>query len=114
MAAPCSTADAAINRLIGLAERAYGAGNFSLIVTADHGGHGTNHGSSDPRDVTIPWIAWGQGVKQGALESSSIRPMDTASTVLWLLGLAKPADWTGEAVTEAYDPHTAQSAFALD
>ena len=41
-------ADAAINQLIVLAERAYGAGNFSLIVTADHGGHGTNHGSDDP------------------------------------------------------------------
>ena len=106
-------ADATVDRLIGLAQGVYGSGNFSLIVTADHGGHGTNHGSSDSRDVTIPWIAWGQGVKQGVLESS-IRTMDTASTVLWLLGLAKPADWTGEAVTEAYHPHTAQSAFALD
>ena len=62
------TADAAINQLLGLAERAYGAGNFSLIVTADHGGHGTGHGSKDPRDVTIPWITWGQGVRPGVLD----------------------------------------------
>ena len=106
--------DATVDRLIGLAEGVYGSGNFSLILTADHGGHGRNHGSGDPRDVTIPWIAWGQGVKQGALESSSIRTMDTAATVLWLLGLAKPVDWTGEAVIQAYEPHTAQPAFALD
>jgi predicted AlkP superfamily pyrophosphatase or phosphodiesterase len=109
-----TAADATVGRLIGLAEGVYGSGNFSLILTADHGGHGTNHGSSDPRDVTIPWIAWGQGVKQGALESSSIRTMDTASTVLWLLGLAKPADWTGEAVTQAYEPNAPPAAHALE
>ena len=98
------TADSAINRLVGLAERAYGAGNFSIIVTADHGGHGYNHGSSDPRDVTIPWIAWGRGVKQGVLDPSAVRTMDTASTVLWLLGLAEPTDWAGQAVIQAYEP----------
>ena len=98
------TADAAIDRLLGLAERAYGAGNFSLIVTADHGGHGTGHGSKDPRDVTIPWIAWGQGVRQGVLDESTVRTMDTAATVLWLLGLTEQSDWVGEAVISAYEP----------
>ena len=71
-------------------------------MTADHGGHSTNHGSGDPRDVTIPWIAWGEGVKPGVLGSSTVRTMDTASTVLWVLGLTVPADWAGEAVTQAY------------
>jgi predicted AlkP superfamily pyrophosphatase or phosphodiesterase len=103
-------ADAAVARLIGLSERAYGRGNFSLIVTADHGGHNTNHGSSDPRDVTIPWIAWGKGVKPGVLQSSAIRTMDTASTVLWVLGLTPPADWAGEAVTQAYEQHPLEPA----
>jgi arylsulfatase A-like enzyme len=98
------TADRGVNRLMGLADRAYGRGNFSLIVTADHGGHGTNHGSSDPRDVTIPWIAWGQGVKPGALTETTVRTMDTASTVLWLLAVAEPPDWAGQPVMEAYQP----------
>ena len=98
------SADAAVNRLLGLAARAYGAGNFSLIVTADHGGHGTGHGSKDPRDVMIPWIAWGQGVKQGVLEQATVRTMDTAATVLWLLGLSEQSDWAGEAVIQAYEP----------
>jgi predicted AlkP superfamily pyrophosphatase or phosphodiesterase len=95
-------ADRALEKLLHLAELVYGRGNFSVIVTADHGGHETNHGSSDPRDVRIPWIAWGKGVKPGALHSE-IRTMDTAATVLWLLGLAPPADWAGQSVTEAYD-----------
>jgi arylsulfatase A-like enzyme len=95
-------ADTAIARLLDLSEKAYGKGKFSLIVTADHGGHDYDHGSADPRDVTIPWIAWGQGVKPGLLSSASIRTMDTASTVLWLLGVETPKDWAGQAVTRAY------------
>jgi hypothetical protein len=95
-------ADAALGRLMAVAERAYGS-HFSLIVTADHGGHGNDHGSNDPQDVTIPWITWGQGVKPGALAPESVTTMDTAATVVWLLGLQKPADWAGEPVMQAYD-----------
>ena len=97
-------ADRALQRLIAAAEKAYGSGNFSLIVTADHGGHGTNHGSDDPRDVTIPWIAWGQGVRQGVLTPATVRTMDTAATVLWLLAINEPADWAGRPVADAYAP----------
>jgi hypothetical protein len=35
--------------------------------------------------------------------------MDTASTVLWVLGLTAPADWAGNAVIQAYDSGTNQS-----
>jgi arylsulfatase A-like enzyme len=95
-------ADRAVSRLIQLAQQTYGTGNFSLIVTADHGGHGTGHGSDDPRDVTIPWIAWGQGVKQGVITQASVKTMDTAATVLWLLGITGPPDWAGQPVVEAF------------
>jgi type I phosphodiesterase/nucleotide pyrophosphatase len=95
-------ADRAVEHLMTLAGRTYGEGSFSLIVTADHGGHETNHGSDDPRDVTIPWIAWGQGVKPGLLEDSTVRTMDTAATVLWLLAVDRPADWAGQPVEQAF------------
>ena len=97
------SADGALSRLLHTADATYGTGNYSLIVTADHGGHGTNHGSADPRDVTIPWIAWGRGVKPGALESRSVVTMDTASTVLWLLGLPEPTDWAGTPLVDAFE-----------
>jgi predicted AlkP superfamily pyrophosphatase or phosphodiesterase len=96
-------ADAALGRLLQAASATYGAGNYSVIVTADHGGHGTNHGTADPRDVTIPWIAWGRGVKPGTLESTAVRTMDTASTVLWLLGLNEPSDWAGSPLVSAFE-----------
>jgi predicted AlkP superfamily pyrophosphatase or phosphodiesterase len=95
-------ADRAVSRLITLADDAYGQRTFSLIVTADHGGHGTDHGSDDPRDVMIPWIAWGKGVNPGVLMHSDVRTMDTAATVLWLMGAPEPPDWAGQPVVEAY------------
>jgi len=95
--------DAALGRLLTAAEEAYGAGNYSVLVTADHGGHGHGHGTKDPQDVTIPWIAWGQGVKTGAL-GESIDTFDTAPTVLWLLGVEGPEGWDGKAVVEAFHP----------
>ncbi len=96
--------DTAVGRLLTIADRSYGAGNYTLIVTADHGGHDADHGSDDPRDVTIPWIAWGRGVQGGELKGSAIRTMDTASTALWLLGVDEPADWMGTPVLGAFAP----------
>ena len=95
-------ADAAVLRLLQLADRTYGEGQYTLIVTADHGGNGRGHGTDHPDDVTIPWIAWGRGVVPGELVAQSVTTMDTASTVLFLLGLDEPATWTGEAVRVAF------------
>lgn len=42
-------------------------GRTTVIVTADHGGDGTNHGtSSNPSNYTIPLLVWGAGVTRGA------------------------------------------------
>jgi predicted AlkP superfamily pyrophosphatase or phosphodiesterase len=94
--------DESVAEILALANRTFGSGNFTLIVTADHGGHDRDHGSDDPRDTTIPWIAWGRAVKPGALEND-IRTMDTASTVLWLFGVPKPSDWAGRPVLAAFE-----------
>lgn len=100
-------ADEAVGELMVAADDAYGRGNYSLLVTADHGGHGRGHGTSDPADVMIPWIAWGKGVNTGLLKDVAIQTFDTAPTVLWLLGLAKPTEWDGAPVTAAFLPSTA-------
>lgn len=102
-------ADAAVAGVLAVVVRAFGEGNVTVIVTADHGGHGYDHGSADPRDVAIPWIAWGRGVKSGETVSVPVRTMDTASTVLWLLGLEQPADWTGRPVVSAFHAEIARA-----
>jgi predicted AlkP superfamily pyrophosphatase or phosphodiesterase len=107
--------DAAMARLLAAAERAYGAKHFSVIVTADHGGHGRDHGSDDPQDVTIPWIAWGRGVESGRhLVDATVRTMDTAATMLWLLGIPEPDDWFGTPVVAAFSPPEPVAAVPLD
>ena len=95
-------ADAAVARVLQASERAFGAGNYTVILTADHGGSGRTHGSADPRDVTIPWIAWGAGVRTGTVLSGNIRTMDTAATALWLLGVPNLAGETP--VRDAFVP----------
>jgi predicted AlkP superfamily pyrophosphatase or phosphodiesterase len=95
-------ADKEIGELIEAADAAFGTGNYTVILTSDHGGHGRNHGSDDARDVTIPWIAWGKGVLPGAQLAPGIRTMDTAATALWLLGIAPAAGAVGRAVEAAF------------
>jgi predicted AlkP superfamily pyrophosphatase or phosphodiesterase len=88
-------ADAAVGRILAASTAAFGAGQFTVIVTADHGGHDRDHGSDDVRDVTIPWIAWGEGVDPGQLVASrTVTTTDTAATVLRLLGVREPAGWS--------------------
>jgi arylsulfatase A-like enzyme len=98
--------DAALGRLLTTVDRAFGASQYTVIVTADHGGHGHDHGSAAPEDVTIPWVAWGRAVKPGHLESTGIRTMDTAATVAYLLGLEEPESWVGVPVTDAFGAST--------
>jgi arylsulfatase A-like enzyme len=95
-------ADGALKDLLETADDVYGTGNYSVLVTADHGGHGRGHGTSDPLDVTIPWIAWGRGVNAGAMADVTINTFDTAPTVLWLLGVERPAAWDGVVVSKAF------------
>jgi predicted AlkP superfamily pyrophosphatase or phosphodiesterase len=95
-------ADHAVAEVLDEANDRFGAGNYTVIVTADHGGHGRDHGSSDPRDTTIPWIVWGKGVQIGASLPAGIRTMDTAATALWMLGVNTPTEWVGRPIQAAF------------
>ena len=95
-------ADAGVKRVLKAADRAFGEGNYTVILTADHGGHGFTHGSKDERDTTIPWITWGKGVDANTRVTDAVRTMDTAGTALWLLGVTAPEGLAGSPVRSAY------------
>ena len=95
--------DRSLSGLLTALDRTYGAGRYTVIVTADHGGHGRTHGTTDKLDTTIPWIVWGAGVAKGDT-LSGVRTMDTAATVMWMLGVNAPGNWTGRAQLSAFDP----------
>jgi predicted AlkP superfamily pyrophosphatase or phosphodiesterase len=96
-------ADAAVASMLVHADAHLGRGQYTVILTADHGGHGRTHGTDLAEDTTIPWIVWGEGVRAGTELPFGIRTTDTAATALWLLGVGVPVAWTGHPVTQAFD-----------
>jgi predicted AlkP superfamily pyrophosphatase or phosphodiesterase len=94
-------ADESLGRLVAELEARSLRNETLIIVTADHGGHASTHGSSSPEDMTIPWIAAGAGIQPGAL-TSPLHTMDTAATAAFALGLPLPAEWDGAPVYEAF------------
>jgi arylsulfatase A-like enzyme len=72
-----------------------------IIISADHGGSGTSHGSDFPEDMTIPWIASGPGIQPGRL-TTPVNTMDTAATAAFVLDLPIPDEWDGVPVYEAF------------
>lgn len=95
--------DDGVKKIVKAADAAYGPGNYTLIVTADHGGHGRSHGTADPEDMNIPWVVWGRGVEAGSqVADKVVKTMDTSATVLWLLGVDEPTSWVGRPVANAF------------
>ena len=67
---------------------------YTLIVTADHGGHARTHGSTAPEDMTIPLLVTGAPFAENReITSASIK--DIAPTVAALLGVSPVEEWEG-------------------
>ena len=96
--------DQALSQILTAIDQAGIRETSTLILTADHGGSQKNHFQPIPSDITIPWIAWGKGVKkQHPITKDSLFTFDTAATALWLLGVPLPAEFDGEPVLEAFE-----------
>ena len=83
-----------------------------VMVSADHGGAGRNHGPDDPRSANIPWIIAGPGVKHGYDLTQSaelmLRTEDTCATACYVLGLPQQDYFDGHPVTLAFEPAPAK------
>lgn len=75
-----------------------------LILTADHGGKGTNHFLNIPEDRQIPWIVVGPGITPGLVIHENVSVLDTLPTALWLAGLPIPEGLPGVARTNIKSP----------
>jgi predicted AlkP superfamily pyrophosphatase or phosphodiesterase len=104
--------DAALRTVVDAVSAAGLADSSVFILTADHGGHDVvnqegrtvgTHGTAHADDVTIPWIAWGRGVKPGHTITRPVLIYDTAATALWLLGLPVPESFWGRPVESAFE-----------
>lgn len=74
---------------------------YSIIVTADHGGHGWMHGTQEKEDMLIPLVCIGPDFQPGAqFEKAGI--CDIAPTVTELLGVAAPEEWKGRSLLKSH------------
>lgn len=68
--------------------------DYTVIITADHGGHDRIHGTDMPEDMTIPVILYGADFAPGeVLEDVSIK--DLAPTIAELLDTEPAEEWEG-------------------
>ena len=88
-----------VNNAIACTERLYESlpEGYTLILTADHGGHGRGHGSDMPEDMTIPILCTGPRFEKGLeLPGGSIK--DIAVTIADLLEVSHAKEWEGTAL----------------
>ena len=68
--------------------------DWTVIITADHGGHDRSHGSTMPEDMKIPVFFRGPAFAAGkVLDKVSIK--DIAPTITALLGVEPDEEWEG-------------------
>jgi predicted AlkP superfamily pyrophosphatase or phosphodiesterase len=77
--------------------------DFLMIITSDHGGHSTTHGTKDDIDMTIPWIAFGDTIKENYVIGKQVFIYDTTPTVLQFLNLKIPTGLDGKPVKEIFN-----------
>lgn len=70
---------------------------YTIIVTADHGGHDRIHGTDLPEDMAIPMFFIGPEFKQGK-ELDGVRILDIAPTVAKLMDVPAAREWEGRPV----------------
>lgn len=74
---------------------------YTVIITADHGGHERTHGTDLPEDMVIPVIITGGGVEKNFTLGETLKDVniiDLAPTVLSLLSIPADEDWDGKSL----------------
>jgi hypothetical protein len=98
-----SSADNLIGQIIQATKDAGVFEETVFLVSADHGGIGYGHGGETLDELEIPFILYGNGVKEGYIIKHQVMTYDNAATVSYLLGLEQPYTWIGRAVKSAFE-----------
>lgn len=69
----------------------------TVIITADHGGHGRSHGTAMTEDMLIPLVITGAGVPE-SLDLSGATILDIAPTITHLMGIDPDPEWEGHSL----------------
>ena len=70
---------------------------YTVIVTADHGGHDRTHGTDLPEDMTIPMFFLGKPFAPGE-QPENVSILDLAPTIADLMGVPATEEWEGRSL----------------
>lgn len=70
---------------------------YTVIVTADHGGHDRAHGSELPEDMTIPMFFFGRDFVAGK-KLADISLLNIAPTIAKIMGVPAAREWEGKSI----------------
>ena len=70
-------------------------GEYTVIITADHGGHDRGHGSDMDEDMTIPMIFYGPHFSPGK-ELNGVSILDIAPTIADIMEIPAAKEWEGK------------------
>lgn len=96
--------DACVKQIVDAIKEAGIYDESVIIVTADHGGINTGHGSISLDEMETPFIITGPGIKKGlCFDDISMMQYDVASTILKLLGIDQPQVYVGRPVEAVFE-----------
>lgn len=70
---------------------------YTIIVSADHGGHERLHGFDIPEDMIIPMFFWGEPFEAGK-ELKNVSLLDLTPTIAKLMGISTVREWEGNSI----------------
>lgn len=70
---------------------------YTVIVTANHGGHDRMHGTDLPEDTTIPMFYFGKQLEAAKCYSGG-SILDIAPTIAKIMGVDPAPEWEGKAI----------------
>ncbi|MGC8865119.1 MAG: alkaline phosphatase family protein [Bacteroidales bacterium] len=66
-----------------------------IVVVSDHGGVEYSHGGLTETEMNVPWMINGPGLVRGKLYGLPFNSLQTAPTIISLLGMDVPDCWIG-------------------
>lgn len=73
-----------------------------LIIHSDHGGHDRTHGTESPEDMTIPWMAYGKGIRAKHEIQADVSLLNTTPTIAHILDIEPAPQWEGVVLEEIF------------
>ena len=73
-----------------------------FLVVSDHGGKGKSHGGLSMDEIEVPWIISGPGIVKDRVIEQPNDVFNTASTILYFLGINKPYEWIGRIAPDIF------------